>query len=106
MKKNPVSSVRVPLEPLPYVLNGDRYCWWLTKVKPKKSDPAEMIETDSLGYYPTLGDCLRSLPKRDLARDGITTINELIDAVRDMESTLIEMKNIINEKVGGVHPGC
>lgn len=92
-------TTRVPLLPTPYVLNGDRLCWWLTKTRPKRDNPFGISESDSLGYYRMPGDCLESLPRRVLAEAEATELGELIEAVRSMERTMVEMKDLINEKV-------
>ena len=93
------SGIRVPLEPTSYILHGDRYCWWLTKIKPKKDNPFEVVESDSLGYYPTIGDCLRSIPRKVLGGKDLGEVKELITAVESMERTMVELKEEINGRM-------
>lgn len=95
--------MKVPLSPTNFILNGDNYSWWLTKLKTKKSDPGELYESDSLGYYSHLSDCLKSLPKKTLARDDIEDIKSLIEAVRGMEETVIEVGEQIKERFGEIN---
>lgn len=92
--------MKVPLLPTEFVLNGDNYSWWLTKIKPRKDNPFEMIESDSLGYYPHLSDALKCLPKKTLARDDIKDLKQLIAAVESMEKTVVSVGEQIIERYG------
>ena len=71
--------MKVPLLPTEFVLNGDNYSWWLTKIKPRKDNPFEMIESDSL---------------------DIQDLKQLIAAVESMEKTVVSVGEQIIERYG------
>lgn len=98
-------SMAVPLLPTNYVLHGDRYCWWLTKMKPKKDNPFVMIESDSLGYLPHIGDVLHTIPRKELASPDIAELKDLISAVDEMTETIKNVGSIINEKLEEIKNG-
>ncbi len=92
--------MKVPLLPTEYVLNGDNYSWWLTRIRPKKNNPFETQESDSLGYYPHLSDVLKSLPKKTLARNDIQDVKQLIEAIEKLDKTIEEVGKQIIERYG------